>query len=323
MEHLDIIIPTFKPDAGFAKLLRSLALQVIQADNIFIINTEEQYWNKEWEEEFPKLKVFHIKQDEFDHGAVRHAAAKLSNADILVFMTQDALPADETTIGNLIQPLLEKKAEISYCRQIPAPDADMIEAFTRNFNYPASSRIKSKKDLKELGIKTFFCTNVCCAYVKSIYDSLGGFPRPVILNEDAILAGRAVEKGYRISYTAEAQVIHSHNYSGIKQFHRNFDIGVSHAMYPEIFLDYPSENEGIKLVKRTMSYVCKKKKFWLVFKVVWLSGWKYLGYSLGKRYRRLSGKAILRYTMNPVFWEHLSKKRAANKDRQVIGGNDV
>lgn len=302
---VDVIIPTFQPDAEFAKLLRSLALQVIPADNIFIINTEKKYWNESWEREFPNLKVTHIKKSEFDHGAVRHMAAEQSKADIVVFMTQDAVPEDENTISELIRPLVDGKAEMSYCRQIPKKGADLIEKYTRAFNYPPESRIKTKADLPKLGVKTFFCTNVCSAYLKKVYDGLGGFPHPVILNEDNILAGRAVEAGFRISYTAEARVLHSHNYSGIKQFHRNFDIGVSHAMYPEIFAAYPSEDEGARLVKQTMRYVCEQKKPWLVFKVVWLSAWKYLGYKSGKNYRRLSKRLIKKFTMNPEFWEHV------------------
>ena len=310
---VDIIIPTLQPGAEFAELLRSLALQVLPADNIFVINTGKEYWNGQWETEFPNLRVEHILKSEFDHGAVRHAAACLSKADIIVFMTQDALPADEKTIAELIDPIVCGKAQISYCRQVPRGDADMIESFTRNFNYPPESRIKSRKDLRELGVKTFFCTNVCCAYLRSVYDELGGFPRPVILNEDNILAGRAIEKGFSISYTAEAEVIHSHNYSGIKQFHRNFDIGVSHAMYPDIFLDFPSEGEGMRLVKQTVRYVCARKRPWLVFKVVWLSAWKYLGYSLGKRYKKLSKKTIYRFTMNPVFWDRFYENRKDKK----------
>ncbi len=247
---------------------------------------------------------------DFDHGAVRHEAALKSRADIVVFMTQDAMPADEDSIARLVAPIVNGKAEISYCRQVARADADIIERFTREFNYPPKSRIKTKADLPSLGIKTFFCTDVCAAYKKSAYEELGGFERPVILNEDSILAARAILAGCRVSYSADAGVIHSHNYSGIKQFHRNFDIGVSHAMYPDIFGAYPSEKEGIRLVRETCRHVLGQKRPHLIFKVIWLSGWKYLGYLLGKRYKCLSDRAIRKYTMNPGFWDKYSDWRS-------------
>ncbi len=299
----DIIIPTYRPDTEFAELLRSLALQVVQPNNIFVVNTEEKYWNDQWEKKYPKLKVIHIKKSEFDHGGSRNKAAALSTADILIFMTQDALPADENTIKELIKPIEEEKAEVSYCRQMPRKNADMIERYTRNFNYPEESRIKTSADLGTLGIKTFFCTNVCAAYRRDIFVSLGCFPQPIVLNEDTIFAARAIEAGYRVSYTAQAGIIHSHNYSGIQQFHRNFDIGASHALYPEIFSKYPAQGEGMRLVKQTMKYVIKNKKPLLVFKTIHLSGWKFLGYSFGKRFKKLSKSTVKKWSMAPSFWE--------------------
>ena len=71
-------------------------------------------------------------------------------------MTDDAVPADEHMLENLLSPLWEGKAAMSYARQLPAPDCGVIERFTRDFNYPDQSVVKSAKDLPVLGIKTFF-----------------------------------------------------------------------------------------------------------------------------------------------------------------------
>ena len=79
---------------------------------------------------------------------------------------------------------------------------------------------KTIEDVDKLGIKTFFCSNVCAAYKKSVYKELGGFVPRAIFNEDMILAGTMIKAGYGIAYAADAKVIHSHNYSGRQQFHR-------------------------------------------------------------------------------------------------------
>ena len=137
----------------------------------------------------------------------------------------------------------------AYARQLPKPDCKLLERFTRNFSYPARSDIKDKDDLPTAGIKTFFCSNVCAAYDRKTLEKLGGFPKRTIFNEDMIYGGNLVRNGYAIAYAADAKVLHSHNYSCKKQFQRNFDLGVSQAEHPEIFSEYPSEGEGIKLVK--------------------------------------------------------------------------
>ena len=73
-----------------------------------------------------------------------------------------------------------------------------------------------------------------------------------------IFAGQAVEAGYQIAYAADAQVIHSHNYTAMQQLHRNFDLGVSQADHPEVFGRLHSEGEGIRLVKKTAKWLVEK-----------------------------------------------------------------
>ena len=305
---VDVIIPTYQPGAEFAKLLRSLALQVLLPDNIFIVNTEEKYWDERFTADMPNCTVMHISKEEFNHGASRHMAAMRSQADILVFMTQDAMPADKYLLKELTAPIMEKKAVVSYARQLPREHATLLESYTRNFNYPPESMIKSKNDLGRLGIKTYFCSNVCAAYDHRVYDEMGGFPRPVILNEDMIMAANVIQAGYNVACEAKAKVIHSHSYGARKQFSRNFDIGVSQAMCPEIFDACPSVGEGTKLVKQSAKYVCKKRKYYLLFSLVWQSGWKFLGYSMGKRYKKLPEGLVKKWSDSPGFWNLKGEK---------------
>ena len=93
-----------------------------------------------------------------------------------------------------------------------------MECYTREFNYPAQSRIKSAEDLKTLGIRHFLLQCVCGIPTGEIYEELGGFVKHTIFNEDMIYAAKAVEAGYAIAYAADAQVIHSHNYTNVQQF---------------------------------------------------------------------------------------------------------
>lgn len=57
----------------------------------------------------------------------------------------------------------------------------LMEQYTRQFNYPEESRVKWLADLPELGIKTYFCSNVCAMYRRELYLQLGGFVQKAIL----------------------------------------------------------------------------------------------------------------------------------------------
>lgn len=212
MQKVDIIIPVYKPGRELFELLDRLLGQTVQVNRILLANTEEKYFEElvygsSFQERYgTKVSVFHVSKREFDHGKTRHQAVLRSDAEIFVMMTQDALPADKHLLENLLHALEPEQVAVSYARQLPAEGCNVIERYTRGFNYPEKSRIKTKENLAELGIKTYFCSNVCAAYKRSVYEELGGFIRHTIFNEDMIYAAGAVKRGYAIAYAADAQV---------------------------------------------------------------------------------------------------------------------
>lgn len=305
---IDVIIPSFRPKARFVELICRLEAQSVPVNRIIVMNTEKTELEKlldipEFLKKHPGVVLTHLTQAEFDHGATRNAGISQSDAEVFVCMTQDALPADEHLIEKLTGALLQgEDVAAAYARQLPEADCSVIERYTRQFNYPDRSRVKGKEDIEKLGIKTFFCSNVCAAYRRSVFDSLGGFVTHTIFNEDMIFAARAVKAGYRIAYAADAQVIHSHNYTARQQFSRNFDLGVSHAQYPEIFADVPPEGEGARLVKKTAVYLLKHHPL-LLPKLVMQSAAKLVGYRLGKRYEKLPAGLVRRLSMQKNYWK--------------------
>ena len=306
---VDAIIPVYHPGEEFYNLLEKLSNQSFPLNKIILMNTGEAPWQQEVEEKYSLCEIHLLTKEEFDHGGTRHQATTFSDADYLLFLTQDAEPANDKMVENLVQAFgKDEKIKAAYGRQLPNANCREIEKFTRSFNYPAESRIKSKDDLESMGIKTFFCSNVCAMYEKATYDKLGGFIRRTIFNEDMIYAGGLIQKGYKIAYVAEAEVIHSHNYNAMEQFHRNFDLAVSQTDNPQIFSGIRSEKEGIRLVINTAKHLLKVKKPWLLFPLVTTSAGKILGYKFGQNYRRLSDDFILKCTMNPSYWRNVNEK---------------
>lgn len=307
MMKVDVIIPVYKPSEKFLELMDKLEAQSMPVHQIIIINTEKKYFDQLTEgtdfwKKHKKLVVEHIAKEEYDHGGTRNFGVSLSNAPYFIMMTDDAVPADEQLVERLLLPFAEDKVGMAYARQLPAKDGGAIESYTRTFNYPDASCVKSAENLKDMGIKAFFASNVCAAYRRDIFDKLKGFTGRTIFNEDMIYARGLLNAGYKIAYAADAGVVHSHNYNGREQFRRNFDLGVSHADYPEVFSGLPAESEGIRLVKKTCAHLCRTGRPWLVFKLIWQSGCKYLGYFLGKRYRRLPRGLAKAFSMNKGYW---------------------
>ncbi len=315
MHNIDAVIPTYYPTERLFSLLSMLQKQTVPLRRIYLINTEEDGFlmalakqgmdPESFADRYPQVQVRHISKEEFNHGFARNLGMQLAEgADYVLLMTQDALPFDRELISELLSPFAaDEQMAVTYARQLPEKNAGVTERLTRSFNYPAQSRTKSQKDFETLGIKTYFCSNVCALYKKSVFDKLGGFVDPAIFNEDMIYAGTALQAGYHSAYQAGARVIHSHNYTAIQQFHRNFDLGVSQAQHPEIFQAASSEGEGVQYVKTVIKMLIKEHAIGEIPAFVTGCGARLIGYRMGKKYEKLPKKWILRCTMSPGYWK--------------------
>lgn len=316
---LDVIIPVYKPDIKFQQLIERLVKQSVKPKHIILLHTEENGTTKEQllqkgktEEALnyalnlstPECMVerIDIEKKDFDHGGTRNYGASLSKTDIVMFMTQDAVPADKELINALIQPFHNRQVAAVYGRQLADQKAGTIEKYTRVFNYPDKSLVKTQNDLPILGIKTYFCSNVCAAYRKTVYEELGGFVTKTIFNEDMIMAAGIINQGHSIAYAAEAKVIHSHVYTYRQQFQRNFDLAVSHQQYKHIFATVKAESEGVKLVMQSIRYLMDRKEYLLIPDLIFQSGFKYLGYLAGRHYEILPKGLVKKMSMNPMYW---------------------
>lgn len=304
---VDVIIPVYKPDTLFLDLIDRLQKQTYRVNQIILMNTEEKYFQKlvygtPFVDKYRNVKVFHLSKREFDHGKTRHIGIEKSDADICLLMTQDAMPADDKLVESLVKALEPEDVIAAYGRQLPSEECNPIEKYLRSFNYPEDSRKKTLKDMSALGIKTFFCSNVCCGYKRAKYMELGGFVRHTIFNEDMIFASKIIKSGYAVAYEADAKVIHSHNYTCAAQLHRNFDLGVSQAQHPEVFADVPSEGEGIRSVKSAVKHLWKEKLWMWIPYLIAQSGFKYVGYLLGKKYEKIPMWMVKKLSMNKEYW---------------------
>lgn len=196
---VDVVIPLYRPDAGTGILLRRLLKQDYEINRIILINTEKEYFNEELLFD-PVIEVHHITKPEFDHGATRHMGMELSDADYVLFLTMDAIPADTHLISSLVKCFEHRGSKgehiaVAYGRQLASKKASFEEKYTRNYNYPPQGRIKTIDDINELGIKTYFCSDVCAMYDRAAYFSNGGFPEKIIFNEDMVYASKAMKNG--------------------------------------------------------------------------------------------------------------------------------
>lgn len=303
--RISVIIPTYNAGSGLRELLTRLQGQTIQPYEIIVVDSSSSDGTAETARQCG-ARVFTVLQSEFDHGGTRNYAAGLAGGDILVFMTQDAMPADSNMLFELTRPLQDEKVACSYGRQLAREDATILERMMREYNYPDIPASKDKSDLPKLGIKTFFCSNVCAAIRKEAFVEAGRFPEPVIFNEDLFLAAKCILQGYTVIYAAQAQVIHSHNYSLMQQFRRFFDNGVSMRNNDWVFQYSAVGKEGMKLIRNQLKSLHQQRLWLWMPKLIAESGMKFIGYQLGKRHRKLPNALCVKFSMHPRIWSKIT-----------------
>ena len=210
--NIQVIIPVFRPDDKLIKIIEMLGKQTLKPGGITLVwsrTGQEDTVISRIKKEYGNVRILETDAESFDHGGTRRMAVRNTPCDIFVMMTQDAVPKSDTLIENLTSPLIRQmedgSADVSkagsviacvYGRQLPGRDSSPYEKLSRLHNYPGLSRTKTVEDIAKLGIKAFFCSDVCCAYRRDIYEECGGFVRNTVFNEDMIMARRFLDKGY-------------------------------------------------------------------------------------------------------------------------------
>lgn len=304
MKKVVVIIPVYYPDNKFNFLLRMLKKQKDVLFDVYIVNSGSDKKQYAADLEGLSYTMIDIDSNTFNHGGTRRKAAEACEKyAFLVYMTQDAVLTDKYALSNLLKAFEDKDIGCAYGRQLPNPDAGIMAAHARLFNYPDKSQIKQLSDREGLGIKTVFISDTFAAYRRSALFAIGNFPEHVILSEDTYVAAKMVLAGWKVAYRADAKVYHSHNYTIMQEFRRYFDTGVFHAEEPWIRKSFGvAEGEGKRFVLSEARYILSHKP-WLIISMAMRDGMKFLGYRMGISYRSLPCSIIKKVSMMKSYWK--------------------
>ncbi|RUM39332.1 MAG: glycosyltransferase family 2 protein [Desulfobulbus sp.] len=299
---VSVIIPTLNGEKWLDSLLAALHKQTLAIADILLVDSGSTDNTLHIARRY-KVKIHTIEGRDFDHGTTRTLAAGLVTGDILVYMTQDAIPTAKDSLQRLIQPLAEEQVAAAYGRQLPAKDANVFSEHLRLFNYPDQSQIRCWQDRKRFGFKTIFISNSFAAYRRDVLAAHGFFPAKQLFGEDTLTVAKLIENGYCVAYVSEACVWHSHNYSITQDFKRYFDIGVFHVEQSDQLSKFGGPGgAGRKYVLSELSLLCSRKEYALLPESLLRNFGKFVAYTLGNHYRRLPRWFAARLSMHRNWW---------------------
>ncbi|MEM7311233.1 MAG: glycosyltransferase family 2 protein [Planctomycetota bacterium] len=232
--RVSVVIPTWNGGPRFVALLEALAAQDLD-DGIELVVVDSGSSDGTPERAAAAgAYVFRIPNSEFNHGGTRNRAIARSHGEIVVLLTQDAVPEGRDFLRRLVASFDgDEPVDGAYARQVPRPDCDPLLA-ERLRQWMAS---RTERELHQLAPgdpaaaqarfdelepmdRLLACAfdNVASAVRRSTWER---HPLPErSFGEDVAWAREVLLAGGRIAFEPEAVVEHSHRIEMLREFKR-------------------------------------------------------------------------------------------------------
>ena len=279
--NVDIICPLYNAEKYIENLHKSILKQEkVSLNNIRYILTRGKDNTEEILKKLDNCTYTIIETKDFSHSLTREQEAFKSNADILVFITQDVIIKRTDWLYNLIKDIENGQADACYSRQLC--NNNSIEKYTRESNYPSNSKIVSKEDIKELGLKTFFFSDASSAIKRETFARLNGYDGKIlVISEDMYIAYKLIMNGYKIKYCADSEVVHSHNFTLKQQYKRYYDTG-KFFKENDYLNKYKVNQAGGSLAKYILKRAWQDKNWKVLINFIPNMAARFIGMKMGK-----------------------------------------
>ncbi len=302
---VSVVIPTLNAMGYLPSLIQALRNQVPHApEEILIVDSGSTDGTTDYVG-CAGEGIRWISISNFSHGGARNLGARESKGRFVVFLSQDAVPIDNYWLDNLLKPFDNPKVAATFARQTPNADANPMECYFLQTHFPQESMIyqpfEPGKDL--VFRQDVFFSNVSSAARAEILRQFP-FDESLIMSEDQQFARDVLLGGYRIVYTADAVVRHSHHYSWMQTLRRYVDSAYS---LTQIFANHGlarSSRIGTAYLRHECRHMIRHHPGQIARYAAHVSAMT-LGTILGHHAGRLPRRWVRRISLHSAYWSSL------------------
>ncbi len=282
-----VFIPTYNGEKYIGDILKSLFRQEVNyAYEVYIIDSGSTDGTldtiRKYQKKHKNLRLKEIDNSDFGHGKTRNLAAQESDAEFMVYLSHDAIPANKHWLYEILKPFeLHEKIVAVVGKQKARPKCVPI------LKYEIRSVFRSlgPDHGTTISYKDSFMKNPAFLDSVSYYsDVASATRRDFLLNEipyrdvpyaeDYMFGRDLIEAGYMKAYASRAVVVHSNDLSFTEYKHRIFDetVGIRkmgvHIKKPRFrsmlkAVTLGSLADGVRIFF-DREYSFKRKVFWLL-----------------------------------------------------------
>lgn len=300
MKKIDVSIVLLTLNGGekFKKVLKAIFNQTSKNYEVILIDSSSIDKTLEYAKKYP-IRIYKIKRSDFGHGKTRNMGAELAKGKYVVYLTQDAIPANKKWLINLLVNFKDKNIAGVFGKQIPNKSANLLDIFNYKEDYPNKGRTISIENFRQNNV---IFSDVNSAVRKSVILKYP-FPKNILVSEDLYWALKIIRNKYKIVYEPLAAVIHSHPFSFKKIFRVTFDQGVSFSqIFPKKNSIYLMQNSKKRFFNK-IQYLIKSHKYQLILVSLIADTIKFLAVTLGKNYKKLPVFMLKNFSGYSNYWK--------------------
>jgi len=253
---VSVVIPVLNAEAYLPELLPAIFGQrPVPPREVILVDSMSRDQTRALAARWPAVRIVPISN--FSHGRARNLGVQEATGEVVVLMTQDALPQDAHWLEHLLEPMADPRVAAVCSRQVPRADANPMERYFLATHFPPGTPIRRERQgAGSLSFQQVFFSNVSAAVRRELLLKYP-FDETLIMSEDQQLSRDLLQAGYAVVYQPSSVVIHSHNYSLPTVFRRYFDSVYSlTVIFPDHGMD-TSASMGLRYLAHEALYIAR------------------------------------------------------------------
>jgi rhamnosyltransferase len=200
--RVSAVIRAYNEGQHIGRLLEGLHRQTVRPDEIIVVDSGST-------DETVKIaqaagcSIVHIDKSEFSFGRALNRGCAAATGEILIFASAHVYPVYDTYLEHIVNAFKRDRVAIAYGRQIGDERTKFSESRVMLKWFP-------RDNIWDQGHP--FSNNANAAVLKSVWQEMP-YDENLTGLEDLDFGRKALSRGYKISYVADAPVVHVHEES--------------------------------------------------------------------------------------------------------------
>jgi glycosyltransferase involved in cell wall biosynthesis len=200
MTRVSAIVRCFNEEEHIGRLLSGLVRQTRPPDQIVVVDSGSTDATLAIASRYP-IDLQTIEPERFSFGRSLNIGCAAASGDLLVIASAHVYPIYDTWLSDLTAPFVDEEVALAYGRQVGGDRTTYSEHRVMERWFPPRSVARQDHP---------FCNNANAAIRRSVWQEQP-YDEALTGLEDLDWAKRALQAGWKISYRAEAPVVHQHS----------------------------------------------------------------------------------------------------------------